>query len=173
MYFCLVISASFFRYGGHAVVTVDDLDIFIAQILAVAVDKTIIPALHGVIPDTVTVQDIDLHTVVGHEIMSASAGDPAGRVIEQVIQIEDKKIRRRKKVIEEPGTDIDRRCEIDRIVPKIKQADPFGKGQAGCIVVAAKRDGRIRKKPSGRQIGAVRGAGIVVTSQTYVFIAIS
>ena len=93
MYFHLISCTAALNSGGHAIVAVDDLNILIAQILIISIDKTIIPAFHSVVFDAIPAHDIDLHAVVRHKTMAAPAQDPAGGIVKQIIKIEDKEIR--------------------------------------------------------------------------------
>ncbi len=95
----------------------------------VAVDKAVIPVFHGVVFDTVTAHDIDLHPVIRHEIVSAPAGNLPGGIVKQIIHIKDKEVRGREIIVEEPGPYIDGGIKVNAIIPKIDQADPFVEGK--------------------------------------------
>ena len=60
---------------GYPIKTVDDLNIFIAEIFIVAIDKPKIPAGNSIIADTVTGEDVNLHAIVCHKEMTAAAAD--------------------------------------------------------------------------------------------------
>jgi hypothetical protein len=75
--------------------------------------------------------------------MSAASGNSAGRIVEQIVFIEDKKIRRRKIVVKEPGTDVNGGGKVKPVVPEINQADPFGESERRVFEIVLQPDGRI------------------------------
>ena len=60
---------------GHAVIRVENLNVFVTQISKVSVYKPVIPAFHRIIFDSLTVFNVILHTVIRHKKMSLPLHD--------------------------------------------------------------------------------------------------
>ena len=59
----------------------------IAEIPVVTVGKIIVPAFYGKITYAVTVQDIDLHSVIGYEQMASPFHDLVAGIIKQIVDV--------------------------------------------------------------------------------------
>lgn len=72
---------------GNAIIRVYADDIGIAEIPAVTVGKIVIPAFYGKIAYAVTVQDIDLHAVIGYKQMPSALHDLVAGIVKQIVDI--------------------------------------------------------------------------------------
>ena len=143
MYFYKISGAALLLYGAYAVKAVENFDILVTQIVSIAVDKAVVPSLHGIVFDAVAAHDIHLHTVVGHEIVTAASGYFAGGIVEQIVLIKNKKFSRREIVIKKTGTDVNGRRKIQPVVPEVNQAHPFGEGERSVLGIVFQTDGGV------------------------------
>ena len=156
-------------YGIHAVIAVDDFYIFIAQVLAVPVDKPIVPAFHGIVFDAVSAHYINLHPIIRNKKMPSPAHDFVGRIIKQVINVKFKDILWRKIILEIFFPHINRRGKINIVIPEIDKTYPLTKRQDLPAGIGADGKGGIRKERAALQIGAVGNKSRGITAQTDMF----
>jgi len=116
-------------FAQYAVIAVDDLDVFIAEVPFVPIDEQKIPSGDAVIFNPVAGQDIDLHAVVADEQMTAAAYDRMGGVVKQVVYIKCVVIVGGKIVVEIIFPHVYRRFDVDSVVAEIDERHPFGKGE--------------------------------------------
>jgi len=140
----LVIIASVFFLASDPGKAVNNLDISIAKISGISVDKPVIPALYRVVFDAVAGHDVDLHTVICHKEVAAPTAYGMGTVIEEVVNVKDKIFGGTEKIEKKAFFHVDRGLDVDPVVPVVDQDDPLEKGQlsfAVFVVVNAKSVG--------------------------------
>lgn len=69
--------------------------------------------------------------------MIATLHDLARGVVKQVVNVKFQYIHRRQIVVEELGTGIDRRAEINAVVAEVDEDDPLFKRQGGTVLILA------------------------------------
>lgn len=111
----------------NSVISVDDLDVGITEIVRVVVGKLVIAATDRVTVDAVTGEYAQLHAVVGNEEMAAASHDFVVRVEKQVVYIELEQSLRVKAVIKETVRKINRIPAVHVVVSQVQKHDPFVK----------------------------------------------
>lgn len=114
---------------GYPMVGIDDLDIGIAEIPLVSVDKYVISARHGKIFNPIAGKDIDLHSVIRYEKMVSPAHNGMGGVIEQIVCIKGQYVLRRQVIVKKFLMQVDRGLDIQAVILIVGENHPFGKGQ--------------------------------------------
>ena len=109
-------------------VTVQNLDIFIAEIIGITVDKTIVAVFYCIVFNAVTVCNIDLHAVVCNEKVPATLHDLVGGIIKQIIPVETQNGMRSKIIFKIFLAEINGGCKVKAIVTEIEKNHPFFKG---------------------------------------------
>ena len=67
-----------------------NLNVFIAEIIRITIDKAVIPAFNSIGADSVAGQKTHLHTIVGKKQMSAAFHDLMRGIVKKIIRIEFK-----------------------------------------------------------------------------------
>ena len=137
-------------------ITVQNIQVFVAEIKGVAILEGIIFSFHRIVLDTVTTHDIYLHAVIGYEEMPAPFGDLMGGVVEQILRRKQKEGVGGKVVIKEFGTNIYGGGNVYAIIPVIAKYDPFLKTeQMWAAFISVHRKSLVFEKQAGLQIGPV------------------
>ena len=102
--------------SAHALVPIDNLNVEIAKIRLIAVDKTIIPVQDCMRTDAITIQNIDLRSVIGDKKMLSPLHDFMGRIIKEIVNIEFIDKLTRKIIKKVPLLHVNRRGNIDSLI---------------------------------------------------------
>ena len=108
-------------------VGIQNFNILIAEIMGVAVDKTEILPLHGVIFDAVAGGKRYLHPVIRNKKMVSASHDLMGGIVKQVFQIKFQ-FQFRLQIIGKIGFhQINGSGKIEPVIPQVDQNHPFFK----------------------------------------------
>ena len=160
---------SVFVFTADAVIGIQYLYIFTAEIGGITVDKAKIPTFHSVVFDTVAGDQINLHTIVGHEIVITPAHDFMGGIIEQIIHVKFQNLCGTHVVVKQFLTHIDGFAKVNAIVAEIYDADPFFEGEGRACVKLHQIYRGIIQKPTALKVGGMSQMGSIVTAQTDMF----
>ena len=87
MDFGTIFSNTFFLYFFNAIVGIKYFDIGMSIIVVVPIDKAVVFAFDGVIPDALSAGEGDLGTIVIDEKMFAALHDAMHGIVEEIIGI--------------------------------------------------------------------------------------
>lgn len=156
---------SVFLFQPDTVILVQDFKVFASEIRRVAVEKAEILTLLCVCLDAVAGGDAYLHTVVGDEIMVASAHDFVRGIIKKIVGIEFQYFMGGKVIIKQLSSDINRVAEIQTVVAEVDKAYPFFKGQGGGGGIAFRGKRGSSQKTQSLLIGGSRFGGVVKAAE--------
>lgn len=134
MYFSSINFASVLQLFGDTVVGIEDFNVAITKVIGVAVDKAVINAKPCKVLDSVSGMNVGLHAIFCDKEMTAASHDRVIGIVKQIICIEKQNIGRRQMIGKKVALQIDWCLNIEAIVFKIDQADPFMKGKNHALI---------------------------------------
>ena len=104
--------------------------------------------------------------------MIAPLHDLMGGIVEEIVRVEFQHMIGGVVVIKKVGAYIDRRGEIDTVVPEVKENHPFFKEKRAVCAVVGKAALRGIQKPAGAEVGSMRRLRSGKAPETDMFSAI-
>ncbi len=120
-----IADARFCITDTDAMIAVQNLNIFVAEIVGISVDETIVTVFYRIVFNAVAVCNIDLHAVVCNEKVTATLHDLVGGIIKQIIPVETQNGMRSKIIFKIFLAEINGGCKVKAIITEIEKNHPF------------------------------------------------